>query len=88
MICGWRQIYGFMDSRSGSATTKFAAGAFAIVIVSLIIGDELARLGHENVLSKLGVASNSPTFQNRGIDPAPTGAIKRPTRTPCGEKDD
>jgi hypothetical protein len=88
MNCGRRKICAFLASRTGSATTKLAVGAFAIVLAALIIGDELARRGHHNALSKRDIVSNAPAFQNRGVDVTPTGAIERPARTPCGEKDD
>ena len=88
MICDMRKIYAFLGSRIGSASTKVAAGAFAIVLAALIIGDQLARLGQHNALLKLDVVSHSLAFQNGEVDFTPTGAIKRPARTPCGEKDD
>ncbi len=87
MTCGRRNIRNFIDDRTGSATTKLAAGACAIVLASLILGEELARWGQASALSKLNVARNAPTFQNREVDFTPTGAIKRPGRTPCGEEE-
>ncbi len=75
----------FLDDRAGSGTTKLAVGALAILLASLVLGDELARRGQNHGLPKIDIARNTPALRNREVDPTPTGAIKGPGRTPCGE---
>ena len=75
----------FLDNRAGSATTKLAVGALAILVASLVVGDELARRAQNHGLSKIDFARNNSVFRNREVDPTPTAAIKGPGRTPCGE---
>jgi len=92
MKLGRESISDFLDDRTGSGTTKLALGALAILLASLVVGDELARLGQKNDFPKINIARNPPEFGNREVDPTPTGAIpdtfKGPGRTPCGENID
>jgi hypothetical protein len=86
MKLGGTDSGGFQDDRTGSATTRFALGALAILLASLLVGDELAKLGQNNDLPNIDVARNAPVFRGGQVDSTPTGAIKGPGRTPCGER--
>jgi hypothetical protein len=92
MKFGRRDRSGFPDDRTGSATTQFALGALAILLASLVVGDELARLGQKSGLPNIEVARNAAVFRGGQVDPTPTGSIpetfKGPGRTPCGERVD
>ena len=62
---------------------NLAVGALALLLFSLIIGDELAKLTRAGASPTMSLARSSPGLPAKDVDFTPTGAIGRP---PCGEK--
>ena len=87
-----RNSHGLLSDRGGSGMARLALSAAAILLASLILGDELARFALNDAASKMRLARNAPSLRDKEVDSMPTGAIpdrfRSPARTPCGERDE
>jgi hypothetical protein len=87
-----RNSHGLLSDRGGSGTIRLALSAAAILLASLILGDELARFALNDASSKMSLARNAPSLRDKEVDSMPTGAIpdrsRSAGRTPCGERDE
>ena len=78
-----RNLRAFLTDRRGSGSARLAAGALALALASLILGDRLAKLAQDDALPKLTIARRAPFSLGKGVDFAPTAAIPDKAAAAC-----